>query len=238
MGDPQHTRSAPACATVGHLMRCSRLLLAVMFAGCGSGGASTPDAPEVLPDAPPGPIHVDDGAPTRRTCTGSFGNAIAPTGAFGRLDGILVAIVPPGNGGCNADRDHVHLQILANGAIYDAAVNVGDTGGVEDVHTGTREIPMPGPAWAEGWHTGIGTTYVSLGVHAADLPLMTTAQITSAIQSDLATTNHISVFGTSYGPEGIHLVHHQTSQRDGMVIREPLSRPSVARLFSFDGQTF
>lgn len=204
--------------------------------GCGSSG-TTPDIDAAV-DAPidAARIHVDDGTAMRRPCTSSFGTQI--TQAFGRLDGILVAIVPPGNGPCNADQNHVHLQILANGAIYDAAVNVGSDTGVQDVHTGTREVYMAGPAWAEGWHTGFGSSYISLGVHDTDLALQTSAQITSAIQADLATANHISVFGTGYGPEGLHLVHHQSSQRDGMVVREPLSQPGIARLFAFDNQPF
>ena len=214
-------------------MRLFGLLL--LFVGCGS-SPSAPDAAalDATPDA--ARMHVDDGTPMRRPCTNNFGTGV--TQAFGRLDGILVAIIPPGNSPCNADSNHVHLQILANGAVYDAAVNVGSDTGVEDVTTASRELSLPGPAWAEGWHTGFGTSYISLGIHATDLTLQTAAQNTSAIQADLATANHISVFGTGYGPGGIHLVHHQTSQRDGMIVREPLSEPGIARLFAFDNQPF
>ena len=81
-------------------------------------------------------IHVDDGAPSRVPCTGQFGATM--TTVFGRLDGFLVAIVPPGGGGCAADADHLHLQVKANGSVYDLAVNVGTTG-MEDVHTTTRD---------------------------------------------------------------------------------------------------
>src|SRR5882757_3056191 len=64
-----------------------------------------------------------DGAPLRLPCTSTFGNAMTAT--FGRLDGFLVAIVPPGSSNCQGDASHIHLQLQVNGAIYDVAVNVG-----------------------------------------------------------------------------------------------------------------
>src|SRR5690349_19176230 len=105
---------------------------------------------------------VDDGTPMRMQCTSQFGNALSTT--FGRLDGYLVAIVPPGGGPCNADSGHVHLQVKVNGAVYDIAVDVG-SGSMQDVHTTTRDIALA-PAWSEGWHTGIPNSYVSMGVHS------------------------------------------------------------------------
>ena len=73
----------------------------------------------------------------------------------------------------------------ANGAIYDVAVNVGSTGGVDDVHTTTREKALP--AWSEGWHPGVLEDYVSLGLHSADLTLETRDQLAAELTADLAT---------------------------------------------------
>ena len=87
-------------------------------------------------------------------------------------------------------------------------------------------------------YTGIPNSYVSMGVHSSDLQLGTNAQLTSDLMSDLATVNHISVFATGYGPDGAHLVHYNGQGRDGLVITEPLSNPSHARLFSFTTQSF
>jgi hypothetical protein len=163
------------------------------------------------------------------------------SGTYGRLDGYLVAIVAPGStNGCNDDSSHVHLQIKMNNAIYDIAIDAtnGSTG-VDDVHTGTLDVAMPsGPAWAEGFHTGVTIDYPTLGVHASALPLDTKAQIVSAITADLATVNHISIFTTSYGGTGAHLVHRNGGGQDGLVLTEPLSTPSHLRLFSFSGQSF
>ena len=214
--------------------------LLLVLAACGGGGNDTPDAalPAVdgsLIDA--APVHVDDGTPVRKTCTNQLGNALV-TNQFGRLDGYLRAFVPPGGGGCNADSDHVHLQVEMNGAIYDVAIDV--TGaGVDDVHTLTRDVAMPGPVWAEGFHAGIPTDYIAFAhVHSMDFPLLTKVQMTSALMTELATVNHISVYTIPYGPDGAHLVHRNGNGRDGMIVTQPLSSPPHVRMFSFTDQAF
>jgi hypothetical protein len=208
-------------------MRLCSILLAL--AAC-SDPASTPvDVPG--PDA-----SEIDGPPTRLPCTNQLGTAMSQE--FGRLDGILVAIVPPGNGNCNADSSHIHLQVRTNGAVYDISVNVG-AGAMQDVHSTTRDMKMPGPAWDEGWHPAIGNDYVALGIRSTDLPLLTAAQLTSDLMTELATANHISVFTIGYGPDGGHLVHRNGSGRDGLLITKPLASSSArVRMFSFTGQTF
>jgi len=182
-----------------------------------------------------------DGTPTRQPCTSHFGAALPSSGTFGRMDGYLVAIVAPGStSGCNDDSSHVHLQIKVNGSIYDIAIDATNSQtNTDDVHTGTLDMSMPsGPAWAEGFHTGITIDYPSLGVHSSTLPLQTKAQVVSAITTDLASVNHISIYTTTYGGDGAHLVHRNGSGHDGVVVTEPLSTPSHLRLFSFSDQSF
>lgn len=178
-------------------------------------------------------VDADDGTPMRQPCSDQFGAALSTT--YGRLDGRLVAIVMPGTGACNADRDHIHLQVIANGSLYDVSVNVG-TAGNADVHTTTRELWLS--AWSEGWHTGIAEDYVALGVHSSQLTLGTPNEIANAVAYELNDANHISVFGIGYGPEGAHLVHRNGGGRDGMLVIRPLSSPAHARLFSFSDQAF
>ena len=211
---------------------CWSLLLLV---ACGSSSA-TPDDASITADA--APIIVDDGVPTRIPCKPQNQLGDGLTKSFGRLDGILVAIVPPANGGgCQADNDHLHLQVRMNGDVYDIAVNVGENG-VEDVHSTTREIAMPGPAWQEGWHTGVTVDYALLGLHTADLPLESASELVDDMMTDLATANHISVFATGYGSDGAHLVHRNRQRTDGLIVTQPLSRPAHVRAFAFTGQTF
>lgn len=216
------------------------LLLAFSLAACGGGGGGTIDGPgpdDGPPaDSPVGP--VDDGTPTRQNCTSNFGNAL--TTSFGRLDGFLVAIVPPQTGACNADRQHVHLQIKMNGDIYDVAVDVTAASGPDDVHTLTMDHAPLGAPWSEGWHTGVSLDYTQapLDVHSTDLPLKTKAEMTDELMSDLADVNHISVFAIGYGPDGVHLVHRNGGLHDGMIVTQPLSNPAHLRLLSFSDQTF
>ena len=215
-----------------------RVWLFLVLAACGSSHPATSDAPVVAIDGAPDaivPVHVDDGTPTRQACTSNFGAAL--TKSFGRMDGYLVAIVPPGGGACNADSDHVHLQIKIAGSIYDVAVDV-DSPTVEDVHTGTRELVMPGAAWSEGWHPGGIIDYIALGVHAPDLALGTKASLVAEFMTDLANVNHISVYATGYGPDGAHLVHRNGFGHDGLIITQPLSTPSHVRFLSFTSQSF
>jgi hypothetical protein len=211
----------------------------VALAACGGGMHDTIDAP-VTGDGPAidaAPMTVDDGTPTRQQCTNNLGNALGST--FGRMDGFLVAIVQPGGGACNADTDHVHLQVKMNGMIYDIAVDVGGANGVEDVHSLLHDVAMPGGPWSEGFHAGIPTDYVSLfAIHSTDLPLQTRAALAATMTTELASVNHISVYTTPYGPDGAHLVHRNGQGHDGMIVMQPLSTPQHARLFSFTDQTF
>jgi hypothetical protein len=212
------------------------VVLAVALLGCGGGSSASHDA--ASGDSAPGvdgTLDAVDGTPMRQACTSQFGSAL--TTSYGRLDGYLVAIVPPGNGGCNADADHIHLQVKMNSAVYDVAVNVGSST-QDDVHTTTRELDLP--VWAEGWHTGatVLEDYVSLGVHSTDIPLGTHTQNIADIMADLANANHISIYGTGYGPDGAHLIHRNGGGHDGLLITQPLSTPSHARLFSFSSQAF
>jgi hypothetical protein len=210
------------------------VVLLCSLAACGSSPAAHDAAPGDGASTVDGTLDANDGTPVRQACTNQLGTAL--TSVYGRLDGYLVAIVQPGGGGCNADSDHVHLQIKMNGAIYDVAVNVGSTGGTDDVHTTTRDKPLP--AWSEGWHPGAIEDYVSLGLHSADLTLEPRSQIAAELTADLANVNHISIFGTGYGPDGAHLIHRNGSGHDGLVVTNPLSTPAHLRMFSFTDQAF
>ncbi len=231
----------------------ARYLVLLVWLGCGN----TPTA--VDPDARSGDGHtanpVDassadggsnttggpDGTPIRQACTSQFGTALPASGTFGRLDGYLVAIVAPGQtSGCNDDSGHVHLQIRMSNAIYDIAIDATDSQThVDDVHTGTLDIAMPsGPAWTEGFHAGVTIDYPTLGVHSASLPLLSKAQVVSAFMTDLATVNHISIYTTTYGNNGAHLVHRNGNGHDGLVVTQPLATPSHVRMLSFSAQSF
>lgn len=176
--------------------------------------------------------HGGDGNPTRIACTSSFGSALSP-GGFGRLDGFIVSIVPPGHGACNADSHHVHVQVSSGGATYDVAVNV-DSGFLLE-----KSLPLPGGAWSEGWHAHAKLDYANdLGVHSRDFQSESQTQVTQDVQNALANANHVSVFANTYSRGGIHLVHRHGFDDDGAIVIDPLSSSPKLLLFHFSNQSF
>ena len=212
---------------------------ATAHAACGGGGGSdagVADAPPSSSDASTG--GTGDGAPVRLACTGSFGSAMTAT--FGRLDGILVSIVPiNGSSTCRGDDNHVHLQVRVNGNVEDIAVNTASTTGNPDVDVLTITAPLRGGAWTEGWHPGQTLDYAtSLGVSSGDFTERTPAQVASLVSSTLANANHVSIFTTGFDATGGHLIHREGSNHDGAIVINPLSANPEYLLFHFTTQTF
>ena len=200
--------------------------------------AADAETPVASPDAAPpanddagnpfGPDPVD-GPPARQACTGNFGSGL--TTYHGRLDGYLVAVVQPNtNRTCNSD-SHVHLQVSMGGATYDVATNL-QTLYLE------HDLPLPDGAWAEGWHPGDALDYPSLGLHAAMFTQPANeAALAAIVTADLANANHISIFATGYGPDGVHDVHRK-SGADGAIIVDPLSPTAHGLFFRFSTDSF
>ncbi len=210
----------------------------VVLGGCAS---ATPDDAsasnqDLTGSATPDASTDGDGTPVRNTCTSSFGSGL--TGSAGRIDGQLVAVIPAGTHTCHGDSTHVHLQVLAQGQVYDVAVNV-DGGNMAE-----KDLPLPGVAWSEGWHAGQHIDYVSdLGLHSTDFNLNgPVAQLDHDLETALANANHISVFATTYSHGGMHLVHRGRSTgggaTDGAVITDPLSPTAHVYAFHFANQSF
>lgn len=232
----------------------SRSLAALFLIGCSAAPASDnssgPDAGSVAPhgdaggggasDASSGGSGsgTGDGSAQRLTCTSSFGKGMSET--FGRLDGLLVALVQPGTTSCSGDSDHMHLQIQMSGSTYDIAVDVDSTsGGSSDASFLSLGAPLLGGAWSEGWHTSTQLDYVSnLDVHSTQFATESKAQMTALLNTDLATVNHVSIFTTGYGDDGGHLVHREGSDQDGAIVIEPLSDSPEYLLIRFPEQSF
>ena len=172
-------------------------------------------------------------------CTNQLGHAL--TRAYGRLDGHLVAIVPTGARGCNADPDHLHLQVAANGAVYDVAVNLGAApmGGVLDLSVAADDLPLPDGAWSEGWHPSIAPLdYVTvLHLHSEDFTPLAPAAVAARLENELRDVDRIAVFATGYGPDGAHDVHRNAGM-DGALALHPLGPSAHLLLFHFSSQTF
>src|SRR3954468_20291603 len=117
------------------LFRAAALVLLIGCRAPRAARGAAPPADSRPADGAPADTGGDavDGTPMRRACTSTFGTALSPV--YGRMDGYLVAIVPPApsTAPCNADLGHLHLQVLINGAVYDVAVNVGTNDATNDV---------------------------------------------------------------------------------------------------------
>ena len=177
-----------------------------------------------------------DGTPMRLTCTNSFGAQL--TAVHGRLDGLLVAVVPPGGRGCNGDADHVHLQVLMNGSVYDVAVNVHDnTGG--NVFFLARDGAAVAFEWVEGWHPNERLGYRDLGLTSGAFAAVPLSSLAQQLETELAAVNHVSIFSTGYGPTGTHDVHYRDGiSLDGAIIARPMSPSARSFFFHFANQTF
>jgi hypothetical protein len=211
------------------------LILSAFVAACGSPATSF-DAPPLI-DAPASALDapwLPDGTPTRQPCTNNLGSGLDQQ--HGRLDGILLAIVPTTQRSCNGDTSHVHLQVRVEGSIYDVAVNVSDPAGVGFF---AQDMALPGAPWTEGWHPGQAALldYPSIGARAAAFTLMSESMLSAALDTELATANHVSIYMTGYGPDGGHNVHRRSSGLDGAIFLRPQGQ-ARALLFRFVDQSF
>jgi hypothetical protein len=196
-----------------------------------------PDTMDAGPDAAPPDL---DGTAMHVACTSNFGNAL--TSVRGRLDGYLVSIVPPnGPHACNGDDNHVHLQVSANGGIYDVAIDVYSTvtPATPYVSILVKDAALPDGPWQEGWHTtGLTLEYVkTFGIHSEQFKETQEAPLAMQIETELANANHISVYAIAYGPTGVHDVHRNGSG-DCAVFINPLAPKARALLFHFASQSF
>ncbi len=223
------------------------LVAAIAIAPLGCGGdklsantttiGDTPDVDVVDPDAGADDAPVippfDDGSPTRMACTSKLGKGLVPAN-HGRLDGQLVAIVPPKTKRCPSDDTHLHLQVLVAGSIYDIAINL-------DGYEGEIDVKLPGPPFAEGWHPTVDLDYpTDLGLHSPALTLTGIPVILARLTSVLEKANHISIWGTPYpGSDGAHLIHRTGGlKEDGAIVINPSAPLAHVLAFRFETNTF
>lgn len=170
-----------------------------------------------------------DGAPQRRPCTDVFGPGVSEQ--YGRLDGILVAVVDTTTSNCRADSDHLHLQIDAGAGIIDVAVNL-------DALVVIKDQP-PIDVFSTGWHLDTSLDYANtLGVHAEDFTAYSVAGLQKLVVDALAKANHVSVYATGYAGDGVHDVHKKKGFRDGAIVIRPTEAAAQFILFRFADQAF
>ena len=241
------SRAALVCAS---LAGASALVLVV---ACSSdGGGTTPPAA----DAEAGPVAdapgVDDGGdagvdpgPTGK-CAETFGGAL--TEGFGRIDGVVYAVQKPSDKDCAlADKDHVVVQVLMNGAVYRMVVNLQNDLGGADPKIRVVSFPhaLPDPAYEEGWRTGIPLDYANiLGAHSADAGFapLTLDEAVAKIAAEVKVGEPVSVYAVSGVGQSssAELVHRNApgKNEDGAIVVAPTSGAPRFLLFHFADQTF
>src|SRR5262249_50776390 len=150
-------RSGRDSRYVGVAMRAVSFLGMMVVLGC-----SSRVEPAVLDDAAASDVAVVDAsgetvetdtafdANPAAACASSFGTAL--TSAFGRLDGVVTAIVRQMDTSCpeGTSPTHIVLQVKSNGAVYRMVVNVQSDRGT-DLDVRFASIAHAGLSpWSEG----------------------------------------------------------------------------------------
>ena len=213
-------------------MRAVPLLLALV--ACRDVPA-TPDAPVRMDAAPDAPY------PKALPCAATFGASL--TDAFGRLDGTVHAVVPPGFPNCpQPNGTHLVLQVDMGGATYRMVTNVLSTMGDPRVFFRTLDAPLAGPAWADGWHPGYTLDYVTdLHVTSDSFTPTEMAPLVDMVTQPIELGAKVSVFATSSGGSNAgnaHLVHRNLTNADGAIVIGPDTASPRYLLFRFDEQAF
>jgi hypothetical protein len=185
-------------------------------------------ASDVIPD-------VDKAA----TCAVTFGDAL--TNAFGRIDGIVLAVVPPADDACaDVNGTHLVVQVTLEGVAYRMVLDVLSDSGNPDVFFYEEDAALAAGAWAEGWHAGVSLDYVgTLGLHSTQFTEMTESALVDKVTSEIQFGDPISVFATSAGESNsAHLIHRNLTNQDGAIVLRPQSATPHYLLFRFSDQTF
>lgn len=176
------------------------------------------------------------------TCAATFGMALTPK--FGRFDGIVTAIVPPGDNAC-ALPNSTHLVIqgkMNDGLVYRMVVDVLSTIGSPDVSLYEMDAPLAGGMpWTLGWHDTLTLDYVTdLSVHNTSFVPTKQAALVARITDEINLGDHISVFATSGStePHSAHLVHRNATNADGAIILNPEAAKAHYILLAFGEQVF
>jgi hypothetical protein len=218
--------------TVVGLVGCSSSAGAPAAAGHDAGhDASGADAGLESDATAPGDASddVNKAAPCLEDAS-AFGQAL--TNAFGRVDGTIVAVIPPDDQACALPNStHLIIEVLMQGAVYrmvvDVLSDVASDSGSFDVFFYEMDAPLADGAWADGWHTGIAFDYVNtLAIHSTPFVAMSQADVVAKITSELTLGAHVSVFSTSAGePDSTHLVHRNLTNQDGAIVVSPETAP-------------
>lgn len=171
-------------------------------------------------------------------CAPTFGSAL--TNAFGRLDGVVLAVVKPEDKHCAMwNGTHLVIEVSMNGAVYREVVNVQSDYGDPRAQFLAIDHPMPAPAWSEGWHTGVAVDYpTTFGVHSNAFTPTPMPNLIETVDAAVTIGQKVSVYSTSSGGASAHLVHRNGGNTDGAIVLDPDGPKPRLLLFHFPEQVF
>ncbi len=187
-------------------------------------------------------VTVNDGGNTDvGTCVSTFGSAMDNN--YGRLDGTLHAIVLPGNESCAMPNStHFDMEMDFGGATYRLLIDVqSDTGTDKRVYYLTKNAPLPGDPWSEGWHTAnVSVDYpTTFGVHYGDFTPYDLGDLTNIILSQLTIGEKLSIYAMGFVNGGHDIHRNSAKNEDGAVVIGPDTANPQVLLFHFqDDPTF
>lgn len=207
--------------------------------GHDSGTPGTDASADASPDT--GLPDSGSGGPKDAKCTGTFGAGI--TGVHGRLDGTVLAVIPPSDFSCPMpNKDHVTLDIVMGGQAYRILVNVNSTVALADprVQIYERNGALLGDPWSDGWHANASLDYVGdLGLNAGLFTPYDIGPLSDKIGAAIAVGEKISVYAQGFTTnDGAHDVHRYGSSQDGAIVVGIDSGSPRWLLFHFSNQTF
>lgn len=213
-------------------MRAAKLLLVMVVACSSSKTAAVTDAKPI--DAAP------DAYPGAAACASQFGSAL--TDSFGRLDGTVLAVVPPADDDCaGVNSTHVTVQVTMGGAVYRMVVNVLSDSNQPGVYLFETDQPLAGSAWSEGWHTDAPLDYATtLDVTKSQFTLADQNTAIARVEQFVQIGARISVYATSSGgsdADSAHLIHRNLTDEDGAIVIDPDTSPHYL-LTAFSEQSF
>jgi hypothetical protein len=174
-------------------------------------------------------------------CATTLGHSI--TAQNGRLDGVVRAVILPGDTQCRSDNDHVIVQIDADNDTYAAWVNVESNVAVADPQIRFAELraPLAFGAWSEGWHPLPGQLDypTTLGVHTPSFTPMAKMAVATRIAELVTAGASVSAYFEGFATsDGGHKVHRNGYGKDGaLVVIEKSGQPRWL-LFHFSQQSF
>jgi hypothetical protein len=212
--------------------------------GASDGQAVLSDA-SVDAETAPDSSSVDAGPVDKAArCASTFGSGL--TKPFGRLDGIVRAVVPPAHPTCpQPNGTHLILQLDAGQPLetYRVVVNVAsDRAGDARVRFRAFEHPSLAP-WVDGWHGNTPLDYVrDLGLQseATGFAPMEQAALVQTVTDAIPLGASVSAYSSTSGGASSHLIHRvdTASNQDGALVIHRPGREPLWLVFHFATQTF